>query len=128
MVALGLLFLFVHVATITVIYTFIITSLVRIFKPHSLVNEVYQWVLPFVWVSWVYQGLFYGLIVIWEGLTFGRIAIILLDAILAWRAYVEWKNNDDDRWKRLRKKVSSKVKNIGHRLVVVPDGPATNPA
>jgi hypothetical protein len=42
------------------------------------------------------------------------------DAILVvWSIWV-WHRNDDDRWKRRRKKLVEKVKRVGSRLVTVP--------
>jgi hypothetical protein len=53
------------------------------------------------------------------------------DPLNAWRLvgtacalanYWLFKDNDDDRWKRRRRKLAERIARIGSRLVVVPDG------
>lgn len=119
-----LLFLLCAVSTLTVLHVL----LARVFKTSSFANGVYQWSLPFVWLLWVLLGLF-DLALAWnEGLTLERVAMLSIDVLLAWMTYREWKDNGDDRWKRLRKRVSSKVKNIRRGRGVVLEGPSANSA
>lgn len=47
-------------------------------------------------------------------------ALSLLVGLFCWRIYRDI--DDDDRWKRRKKKLADKVKAIGTRLVVVPAG------
>lgn len=75
-------------------------------------SELYLWVLPFVWVI----DMTYVVRCAAVGEVFGAMIFVGL----AWLHHREWKKSGDDRWKKLRRKVSSKVGERGGRLVVMP--------
>jgi len=59
--------------------------------------------------GWSAAGLFMGAV------------LFFLWAWLSTVFYKEWKNSDDDRWKKRRKKLKAKVKEVGGKLVVEPE-------
>lgn len=75
--------------------------------------QLYLWVLPFVWVI---------------DLTYAFRCIVQRDVIpaaifiaLGWLHHRQWKKDGDDRWKKVRRKISAKVALTGDgRLAVVP--------
>lgn len=87
-------------------------------------EEVYQWTLPFAWIAWLMAALnslahLAALTPGEPGGTWNMIALCI-QVYFSWASYRKWKNGDDDRWKRLRKKSASTVKDLGHRLIVAP--------
>lgn len=75
--------------------------------------EVYRWILPFTWVAWVCMAL------IQAGL--GFVLVSGLSLAMAYWTYRDWKKSDDDRWKKVRRKISAKVSfDSTGRLAVVP--------
>lgn len=75
-------------------------------------SELYLWVLPFVWIV----DMSYAVRCAARGDVFGAMIFVGL----AWLHHREWKKSGDDRWKRLRRKISAKVAERGGRLAVVP--------
>lgn len=85
-------------------------------------------VLPFAWVSALVIAailLFYRApLAILESDTVGTVLYLIfapLYCLYARAAYKEWKNSDDDRWKKRRKKLKAKVKEVAGKLVVEPE-------
>lgn len=82
--------------------------------------------LPIAWVAALVVG---SLACFWhapwyiaEGKS-GWWVFVLFGPIYFWiarRQYLEWKNSDDDRWKKRRAKLKAKVKVLAGKLVVEP--------
>ena len=123
-------FTVLHWVCIALCLTYSWTSpFIKIFpdsKPARLAREL----RPFAWVFALFVAFNGG--VIWtvrdaveKGWSGAGIALgAILFALWGWLAhkyYKEWKNSDDDRWKKRRKKLKAKVKEVAGKLVVEPE-------
>lgn len=102
----------------TVIYLIIVWSALALISIHITSNvlralgdkraeEIYQWTLPFAWISWLVTAI--NTLTYLVGLEPGEsrstwdMVMFCIQVCLSWTSYRAWKNSDDDRWKRLRK-------------------------
>lgn len=87
-----------------------------------------QWVATFA--HEVHPFFLYILVIdlglqVWQSESFGEsFTSYFIKAIQFTAWYFADRDDDDDRWKRRRRKVGDKVRSIGHRLAVVPQGSA----
>lgn len=105
----------IHTFAAITIWVPLIADCFRIFGRGQL-NELLYEFMPFVWVLWLLKGS-------------SRVAlspdaigmtIFVLDSLLALLWYWRWRNSDDDRWKKRRKKLVEKITTKRGRLAVVP--------
>jgi hypothetical protein len=86
-------------------------------EPADWVFRIRSEVRPFVPVCALYE--LFGDLVLKSDLlgdTFSTITCAV--ALILWAT----SKDDDDRWKRRKKKLAGKIKNLGHRLVPAPSG------
>lgn len=97
-------------------------------KPDSKSGNLYQEVLPFLWINSAYIAFYYAVIQFTGNVMENSPGMAVWDLVLAavyvyfavdW--YKLWKNEGDGRWKKRAKKALGVVQVAGHKLVVVPE-------
>lgn len=116
--------------TLTCVGIWLAMYLQRGHGPHVQADRPnwYRALLPFTWVACLFVGvrnLFVAGPVEVVDENFHMLFLVLLNAVLysrfAFLWYGFWKESDDDYWKKKRKRIAEKIKEVGGKLVVTPE-------
>lgn len=106
------------VAPITT-FVYIMSDLLKDYLPAA--REIYQTLLPVGWIASLICAVARVIIMMTPDheISFWDYVLIAMYLWIARDAYKSWKRDGDGRWKKKLKSALARVKNVGHKLVVV---------